>query len=346
MNSNPEILNQYSNYLSSLQNRSPRTVEQYLIDLTMYTRFLMARERSLVQDSDEALALDLSAADIGLYEAVTPEIILEFITYTANERQNKARTRSRKLSAIKSFYKYLTNTRHLIEDNPAAAVDAPKKGSKQLPKFLTLEESIALLDAVRTDSESKTRERDYAILTLFLNTGMRLSELVSIDITRIDRDMQSLMVIGKGSKERVIYLNDACRSALTAWLLVRQTLEINPSHKNALFISSRRTRISIKTVQWMVYKYLNMAGLGSKKCSVHKLRHTAATLMYQTGQVDVRVLKDILGHEQLNTTQIYTHLSDKQMEDAVKANPLSEIKAPSADLKSNSKDEPADEDNQ
>ena len=162
------------------------------------------------------------------------------------------------------------------------------------------------------------------MITLFLNCGMRLSELVGISLGDIDRDLRSLRVIGKGSKERMIYLNDACKAAIVDWLKVRATLEIK--EKNALFISSRGTRISKQMVQTVVYKYLDLAGLGNRKLSTHKLRHTAATLMYQEGGVDVRVLKDILGHEQLNTTQIYTHVSNEQMEEAMTKNPLSKKK--------------------
>ena len=171
------------------------------------------------------------------------------------------------------------------------------------------------------------RLRNYTMITLFLNCGMRLSELVGISMTDIDRDMKSLRVIGKGSKERVIYLNDACRAALNAYLPTRAAMadRIAPEDKQALFLSTRRNqRISQKTVQYIVYKYLDMAGLGHKKLSTHKLRHTAATLMYQSGNVDIRVLKDILGHEQLNTTQIYTHVANKSMEQAMSANPLAD----------------------
>ena len=180
-----------------------------------------------------------------------------------------------------------------------------------------------MLSTIASDTESKTRARDYAIVTLFLNCGMRLSELVGIDLTDIDPELRSLRVLGKGSKERIIYLNDACRAALFKHLAIRLTPEYTKSRDKALFFSNRMQRISVKTVQAMVYKYLTAAGLGARRLSVHKLRHTAATLMYQSGEVDIRVLKDILGHEQLNTTQIYTHVSDRNMEDAMRHNPLS-----------------------
>ena len=184
-----------------------------------------------------------------------------------------------------------------------------------------------MLKAVTNDKESKTAPRDYAILTLFLNCGMRLNELVMIDINHLDSELRCVKVTGKGAKERIIYLNDACKSALIEYM---KTIDTDGSKNKILplFLSSRGKRISPKTVQYIVYKYLKLAGLEYKGFSTHKLRHTAATLMYQSGQVDVRVLKDILGHEQLNTTQIYTHVSDVSMENAMRANPLSDISAP------------------
>ena len=230
----------------------------------------------------------------------------------------------RKLSALRSFFKYAHSKERIIEVDPTADVDAPKK-SATLPKYLTVEESVKLLDTVKNDRESKTRVRDYAIIVLFLNTGMRLSELVGLNMESLDPEITTVKVLGKGSKERMIYLNKAAREALIAYL--RQRLD--PKHvrtsSNAIFLSGREERISNKTVQWMVQKYLKMAGLGSKGLSVHKLRHTAATLMYQSGKVDIRVLKDILGHEQLNTTQIYTHVVDRNLEEAVENNPLADV---------------------
>lgn len=213
-----------------------------------------------------------------------------------------------------------------MEINPAMDMEAPKK-KQSLPKFLSMDESLALLDAVQNDTESKTKERDYAIITLFLNCGIRLSELVGINLNDIDREFRSLRVLGKGAKERIVYLNDACRDAMQKYLSIRLSEKYKKADTNALFISKQYKRISNKTVQWLVYKYLSLAGLDYKHYSTHKLRHTAATLMYQTGKVDVRVLKEILGHEQLNTTQIYTHVSNKGMEDAINANPLANVKS-------------------
>ena len=185
-----------------------------------------------------------------------------------------------------------------------------------------MEECRALLDAIKNDTSSPNRVRDWCMITLFLNCGMRVSELAGISLPDLDREYRLLRVVGKGNKERIIYLNEACRTALSQYMQVRLQEKYAKNTDKALFLSERCQRISVKTIQYTVYKYLDLAGLGAKHYSVHKLRHTAATLMYQSGEVDVRVLKEILGHEQLNTTQIYTHVANKDMEQAMKANPL------------------------
>jgi len=322
----PDILKKFKAYKITIQNRSPKTVDEYLSDLHLFFRFIIASRSDIEPESEEFNILDISNIDLDFIKTVTTDEIYEFFNYTVQYRDNKAKSRARKLSAIKSFFKFLSNRKY-IEENPAVNIESPSIGNKNLPKYLSIDESFSLLDAVINDSESKTKERDYAILTLFLNCGMRLSELVGISLGDIDKEFRSLRVIGKGSKERVVYLNDACRDALKDYMRVRGTdNQIQIKDKNALFLSSRHQRISNKTVQWMVYKYLKIAGLEYKHFSTHKLRHTAATLMYQTGKVDVRVLKDILGHEQLNTTQIYTHISDESMERAVNNNPLNSVK--------------------
>ena len=236
-----------------------------------------------------------------------------------------ATTRMRKLSSLKSFYNYAYSKRHLVDSNPTSDIDAPKK-NRTLPKYLTIDEAVSLLETVKNDTESKTVPRDYAIITLFLNTGMRLSELVGLNLESFDPEITRVVVLGKGNKERVVYLNDAARGAIIDYLRVRLDPNYIKTSDKAFFLSGRQTRISAKTVQWIVYKYLQLAGLGMKGLSVHKLRHTAATLMYQTGRVDIRVLKEILGHEQLNTTQIYTHVVDRNIQEAMGNNPLAEIK--------------------
>ena len=321
----PPLVREFASYKSAIQNCSEKTVSEYLLDLRTFFRYLLARDLKISPDSEQFEQIDISRVDLEYIKNITTEDIYEFIMYTDSVRGNMAAAKSRKLSAIKGFFKYLTTKRFMLDDNPAINIESPKK-KQALPKYLSLEESLMLIETVKNDTASKTRLRDYAIITLFLNCGMRLSELVGIDINDVDRELRSLTVTGKGNKQRIVYLNDACRAALSDYLSERLGERYKSADTRALFLSGRYQRISAKTVQWLVYKYLDMAGLESKHYSVHKLRHTAATLMYQTGNVDVRVLKDILGHEQLNTTQIYTHVSNRSMEEAMAQNPLSSQK--------------------
>lgn len=321
----PSLVREFASYKSVIQNASEKTVSEYMLDLRTFFRFLLARDRNISPESEDFEAIDISQIDLDYIKNITTEDIYAFLMYADNVRKNMAAAKSRKLSAIKGFFKYLTTKRMMLDENPAINIEAPKK-KQALPKFLTLEESISLLEAIKNDKESKTNVRDYAIVTLFLNCGMRVSELVGIDLNDVDKQLRSLTVTGKGNKQRIVYLNSACRDALGDYYSERLSEKYIKCQTRALFLSSRDQRISVKTVQWLVYKYLDMAGLESKHYSVHKLRHTAATLMYQTGNVDVRVLKDILGHEQLNTTQIYTHVSNKHMEEAMEENPLANQK--------------------
>ncbi len=325
LNDFPQLIREFAAYKLTIQGCSDKTVNEYLLDLRTFCRYLIAEAEEIDKSGPEFEKISFTHLDADFFEGITTGQIYEFLYYTDKERGNENRAKARKLSAIKSFYKYLTVKKKLFDNNPAITIETPKQ-KKQLPKHLTVEECITLLNAVRTDPESKTKERDYTILTLFLNCGMRLSELVGISLPDLDPELRSLRVLGKGSKERIIYLNDACRDALGMYLPIRRATLTKGD--NALFLSSRAQRISVKTVQWMVYKYLKAAGLENRRFSTHKLRHTAATLMYQSGKVDIRVLKDILGHEQLNTTQIYAHISNASMEEAMQNNPLSDVKAP------------------
>ncbi len=320
----PEPIASFLSYKRVIQNRSKLTVEEYYIDLRTFFRYIIAtRQKGNLSDLTK---YDISSLDYETIESVSTEEIYAFLLFEAEDKKNDFASRARKLSAIKSFYKYLTVKSGKIKNNPAKDIESPKK-PKQLPKYLSLDECLQLLNAVSKGSEHYYR--DYCIITLFLNCGMRLSELVGINLSDVENDLSKLKVTGKGSKSRIIYLNDACRNALSQYLFAKNKETSKPgfvlNDKNALFISERGNRISNKTVQWMIKKYLDIAGLSGKGYSVHKLRHTAATLMYRSGNVDVRVLKDILGHEQLNTTQIYTHISDSQMKAAMDNNPLADI---------------------
>ena len=322
----PQAVQEFAAYKAGIQNCSPKTVSEYLLDLRTFLRFIIATREGIDPQSEEFLGIDISHLDLSFFESVRTSEIYSFLQYSGSTRKNLWAAKARKLVSIRMLYRYLVNKTKQLENNPAADIESPKP-RRALPKFLSLEESIALLEEIKNDRASSTVVRDYAIVTLFLNCGMRVSELVGIDLNDVNREIRSLRVTGKGAKERIVYLNDACRDALRDYLSLRLAEENGFATKEkALFLSSRHTRISVKTVQWMVYKYLDMAGLGDRHLSVHKLRHTAATLMYQKGGVDVRVLKDILGHEQLNTTQIYTHVSDEGIAQAMAQNPLATVK--------------------
>lgn len=332
----PLVVREFASYKTSIQGCSQKTVEEYLLDLRTFFRYLLARDKGIDPDSEDFFEIDISRIDIEYIKGIGTDRIYDFLLYTGNVRKNMWASKSRKLSAIKGLFRFLTVKRGYLADNPAANIESPKH-KKTLPKFLSLEESKMLLDAVRNDVDSRSRLRDLCMITLFLNCGMRLSELVGLNLSDIERDLKYIRVLGKGNKERIIYLNEACRAVFSEYLLGDRLSEQNRRlSTKAVFLSNRDKRISNKTVQAMVYKYLDLSGLGSKHYSVHKLRHTAATLMYQSGNVDIRVLKDILGHEQLNTTQIYTHVSDKNMMNAMSENPLSALTQTRADA-------PADE---
>lgn len=321
----PQVLKDYASYTVTIKGNSEKTVCEYLLDLRTFFRFYIIKRDDLELTDNEIEKLSIKSITEDDVKKVTQKMIIEFLMYTGLERENSTTTRMRKLSSLRSFYRYAYTKERIVESNPTADIDAPKK-AKTLPKYLTVDEAVRLLESVKADNESKTKARDYAIIALFLNTGIRLSELVGLNLQSFDSELSFIKVIGKGNKERIVYLNNAAKSAVEAYLRVR----LDPKHvrtsDNAFFLSGREQRISNKTVQFIVYKYLKLAGLESKGLSVHKLRHTAATLMYQSGKVDIRVLKDILGHEQLNTTQIYTHVVDRNLEEAVENNPLADFK--------------------
>lgn len=315
----PPLVVDFLNYYSVIKNRSELTTTEYANDLLTFYRFIK-QYRRLVPNKTEFEEIDISDVDIGLISSVTLSDAYAYLAFCRNNRNNNERTRARKVSSLKAFYKFLFVQKKLLDENPLQELDSPKI-KKSLPKYLTLDESLLLLKSV----DGKYKERDFCILTLFLNCGLRLSELVSLNLTDI-RSNNTLIVTGKGNKERTIYLNAACIDAINAYLPYRHIDGVKD--KKALFISRQKDRISPKTVQYIVKSNLEKCGLGDRKLSTHKLRHTAATLMYQYGQVDVLAIKEILGHENLNTTQIYTHIVDEQLKQAANANPLSTVKAP------------------
>ncbi len=309
----PPSVNEFLNYMSVIKNKSELTVLEYASDLRLFFKFLLIYRKKIDMSADFD-SIDISSIGLDLIETVSIQDAYAFLSYCRVERKNDAASRARKASALRAYFKYMSVNTKQIEENPMQELESPKL-KKALPKYLTLEESINLLNSI----DGKFKERDYCIICLFLNCGLRLSELVGLNYGDIRSD-NSMRITGKGNKERIVYLNDMCVSAINEYMKVRPVEGVKD--KNALFLSSRLSRISPKTVQHIVKTFLDKAGLGDQGFSTHKLRHTAATLMYQQGNVDVLLIKEILGHENLATTEIYTHIVDAQLKDAVDSNPL------------------------
>ena len=314
----PEPLHSFLIYLESIQGKSRKTVNEYFYDIRTFYRFLCLHF-NLVNSNNDFNQIDIDKINIDYLKKVDLNLLYEYADFLNRDLGNQARTRARKISSLRSYYKYLCSKVKLLHDNPTADLDSVKF-ENSLPKYFSLQDSINLLNAV----DERNYERDYCILTLFLNCGMRLAELVGINITDIRGD--ELVVTGKGNKERTVYLNNSCISAIKSYLKIRQKMSPESKDKNALFLSERNKRISRRTVQHIVEKYVKKLGMDSHKYTTHKLRHTAATLMHQSG-VDIRILQEILGHKRLSTTEIYTHVNNNQIREAVAQNPLSEIES-------------------
>ncbi len=324
----PQILRDFLAYHETIKAHSQKTVDEYYLDLRNFFRYLKQSRQPALRDTpmDEISIMDV---DIQLIRSITLTDVYGYLTYLSRsrpKRQNSDKTgygldassRARKIATLRSFFNYLVNKAHLLDNNTIKDLDSPKL-KKSLPKYLTLEESVELLESV----DGKYAERDYCILTLFLNCGMRISELIGLDLGDIQGD--ALRLLGKGNKVRIVYLNDACKDALARYLAVRRP--ISGRDENALFLSAQNQRISRSTVHSLVKKHLSQAGLDSSQYSSHKLRHTAATLMLQNG-VDVKAVQEVLGHEHLNTTEIYTHIDNESLRVAARANPLAKVKPP------------------
>ena len=323
---NPEYLNSFLDYSITILNKSPNSVKEYNYDLTNFLKFMAIRFKL-------TNATDLSQIDILIFtenylKKITLDDIHAYISHLAIDNRSKATTRARKVSTIRIFFKYLSQKANILEINPAQNLETPKL-EKRMPKYLSLEDSKKLLN-VAENEDNRNYKRDYAITTLFLNCGMRLSELVGININDIDFSECKMTVIGKGNKERTIYLNKSCMVALNDYLSSRPASNmVKHDSKNsdkALFLSEQKQRISNRTVQNIISKELKQAGLDTKNLSVHKLRHTAATLMYQYGKVDIRALQELLGHQSISTTEIYTHVNNEQVRNAIESNPLANPK--------------------
>jgi len=326
----PKLLKDYLNYNINL-NKSNATVNEYRYDLINFLKYIKAL--SISSKIDNFDDIDISDIDSNFLSKIEDSDIYEYMSYLKTVKNNSATTRARKIASIKGFFRYLSVKAKVIKNNPAKEIETPKL-EKKLPKYLSLNESQNLLSKIKSGEKNNTSRikdptkdltahkkylttRDYAIVTLFLNCGMRLSELIGINISHIKFDEALLTVVGKGNKQRTVYLNKACIAALNEYLKLRPV--ITSTDKDALFLSDRKKRISKRTVQIAIEQYLKAAGLSGY--SVHKLRHTAATLMYQNG-VDVRALQEILGHENIGTTEIYTHVDNYQIRQAIENNPL------------------------
>ena len=318
----PQVLREFLSYHETIKGQSQRTISEYYLDLRMFLRFMRLVKEEMPYDTPLD-AISIKSLDIEFIKMITITDIFDFLSYLANDRQSElsvdpgigAAARSRKLSAIKSFYKYLTVRTKLLTVNPVKDVEFPKI-RKLLPKYLTLEESRRLLSSVRGVNE----KRDYAILMLFLNCGIRRSELVGLNLSDVYEDR--IRVTGKGNKERIVYFGTACKAAIDAYLPERNKKVL--SDNRALFGSRDNNRISVTAVHRLVKKHMLAAGLDPSQYSAHKLRHTAATLMVSNG-VDIKTVQEVLGHEHLNTTEIYTHIENTELKIAAEANPISRL---------------------
>lgn len=320
----PYYLEDFLTNLKVIRDRADRTEEAYYIDLRTFLRYLKIKHKA-VSANENSSEISIKDVPIEWVESFTLNDAYVYLKYLRDDRDNSTATRARKTSALKQFYNYLSNKAKIIDDNPLKDLELPRVKNK-LPVFLSLEDSIKLLESI----DSKYKERDYCIILLFLNCGVRLSELVGLNITDFSRDNNTLRVIGKGNKQRIVYLNQSCMEALSQYLDIYRPNE-TAKDKNAIFLSANKTRINKRRVQQIVEESLKRAGLSNLGVTTHKLRHTAATLMYQHGKVDTLVLRDVLGHKSIATTEIYTHLSDENLRKAAEANPLSNIKNDSKD---------------
>ncbi|WP_300385979.1 tyrosine recombinase XerC [Clostridium sp.] len=316
----PESLLDFLNYLDTIKGKSKNTIDGYQVDLSMFFKFLKVY-KGLVLDDDIEFN-DINITDIGdvFIRDIKLTDLYAFLSYAEKQRNNGTYARARKVASLKSYFKFLQGKTKIISDNPTLDLESPKI-NKRNPVYLTLDESINLLSSL--DINKNNYYRDYCILTLFLNCGMRLSELCGIKIDRIKAD--TLTIIGKGNKERTVYLNEACLKAIRNYLKIRDSSKCSLDDKDFLFLSSRSKPINKRTVELLVKKHISNSGLNDDKYTPHKLRHTAATLMYKHGNVDIRSLQSILGHENISTTQIYTHVDNEALREAVNSNPLSKI---------------------
>ena len=320
---NPDFLNDYITHISVVKGLAKSTVGVYYQDIRQFLRFLTLYRSNVPEVTPEMLPeADIRSLTIEDIRTITLRDIHNYYSFIAGECGNKDKIRCRKATSLRSFFRYLNKQAMLLDHDPTANLELSRP-KHALPKYLNLSESLELLQKLTERDNPKEQVRDYCILTLFLNCGIRLGELVGLNLSSLDLEEKRMRVLGKGSKERIVYLNPACMSALREYLFVRTEAETDDT---ALFLSNRNKRISRRRVQQVVENALKAAGLDGRGLSTHKLRHTAATLMYQHGHVDVLTLKSILGHESISTTEIYTHLADSSMQEAMDHSPLADVK--------------------
>lgn len=311
----PAFANKYLQFLSIEKNAAPGTIFNYAISIRTFLRWVKSLDMgtAVPETFNEISVQDMTVESIS---SLTTSDIYDFLAFCKMERSCGARSRSTKLAAIRSLYDYLRkrDSTGLVTSNPGTDISVPKK--KTLPVFLTVNESKQLLDAV----SGRFASRDYCILLWFLSCGMRLSELVAINLQDVKDD--TLRLHGKGRKERIVHLNKPCLAALENYLIDRSKyLESHETaDKEALFLSMNASvakRLSGRRVEQIVDKYVLAAGLEGNGFSAHKLRHTAATIMYRDAGAGVLEIQEILGHENVQTTTIYTHTSGQLVKSAL-----------------------------
>lgn len=331
---NPEFLTKFLNYKLIIENMSEGTVKEYNYDLLLFLRYIAFRKEKnnvnidgeIIEDESRVHEIDISRLDVNLLSKITLDDIHSFLAFVKKNYDNSANTIARRTSSIRSFFKYYSSVNPVLKQNVASNLESPKL-PQRLPRHLDIEEAKRLLESTKTATNKKAEKyipRNHAIITIFINCGLRLNELVNINISDINFETRFLKVTGKGNKERSVYLNDACMKALDRYIKTRPE-NISKEYKDALFLSNQNKRISRRGVQYIVENEMKKAGLDTTKFSTHKLRHTAATLMYQYGDVDIAALQKVLGHENISTTEIYTHAESYEVKRAIENNPLANL---------------------
>lgn len=323
MNRTPPLLGDFLDYLRAIRGVAESTRREYKYDLLLLLRFLVGRKQNI--DISDEVDVDLSVCDEAFHRSIELRDLYAFLGWLDTERDNASASRARRISSMRSYFHFLTDKLNVLSVDPTSRLETPKR-KQRYPVYLTLDESKRLLSQIQRTKNDLFRSRDYAIVLLFLTSGVRLSELAGINLT--DLDQESLRVVGKGNKERTVYLSPAVKEAIQEYLSYRPVVK----NESALFLSTQKRRMSHRTIQTRIEKHLREAGFDTKLYSTHKLRHTAATLMYKHGGVDIRALQQVLGHESVATTQIYTHTDEEQLRSAIEKNPLAHHSVDGSDI--------------